>query len=327
MGKFKIPENEWSNIVDLYKQGLVQSKIAEQYNVSIDAIKGILKRCGITHRDKPSRFSDEEANYIIELYNSGVTTVELGVMYCMSDESIRRWLNIWGVPMRHTQYTFNEHYFDTIDDQNKAYFLGLLYSDGYHNVKQNVLSITLQEEDKHILEQLNALLENNRPLKFINNHAKNPNWKNCYQMAFISPHTSMVLEKYGVVGAKSLILEFPKWLNEELYPHFIRGFFDGDGHISKAQYKYNMSIISTESFCCAVQDILTNTLGIKSTMYISNGADKPTRTLMVTKKDMCKIFFDYIYKDANLYLLRKYNVYKSKYCNDDVNNNSVNIAN
>ena len=225
------------------------------------------------------------------------------------------------------KYNFNEHYFDTIDDQNKAYFLGLLYSDGYHNVKQNVLSITLQEEDKHILEQLNALLENNRPLKFINNHAKNPNWKNCYQMAFISPHTSMVLEKYGVVGAKSLILEFPKWLNEELYPHFIRGFFDGDGHISKAQYKYNMSIISTEAFCCAVQDILTNTLGIKSTMYISNGADKPTRTLMVTKKDMCKIFFDYIYKDANLYLLRKYNVYKSKYCNDDVNNNSVNIAN
>ena len=96
MGKFKIPENEWSNIVDLYKQGLVQSKIAEQYNVSIHALKGILKRCGITHRDKPSRFSDEEANYIIELYNSGVTTVELGVMYCMSDESIRRWLNIWG---------------------------------------------------------------------------------------------------------------------------------------------------------------------------------------------------------------------------------------
>lgn len=136
-----------------------------------------------------------------------------------------------------------------------------------------------------------------------------------------------MLKDYGLVGAKSLILEFPEWLNRDLYPHFIRGYFDGDGSISKEKYKYNMSIISTESFCSYVQKILLEDLGIESHMYISRSEEKSTRTLMITRKHLNKIFFDWLYRDANLYLQRKYNIYKSKYCNANINNISINVAN
>ena len=326
MGKVKIPESEYNNIIELYKQGWSQLKLAEKYNVSKDTIKEIFKKRNISRKDKPCRFSDSEIEKIKQLYNNGMTSYELGDIYNMSSVNMRRWLHLWGVEIRHTKYTFNEHYFDEIDNQDKAYIVGLLYADGYHNVKDNTISITLQEEDKHILESINILINSNRPLRFINNNEKNPNWKNCYQLSFTSPYVSNVLEQFGLIGAKSLVLEFPEQLDRDLYSHFIRGFFDGDGHISKGNYKYNMSIISTESFCSRVQKILLEELDIESHMYIPNSKEKSTRTLMITKKHLNKIFFDWLYKDANLYLKRKHDVYISKYCNNDINNTSINVA-
>lgn len=326
MGKLKIAESEHQNIIDLYKQGWSQPKIAEKYNVCRDVIKSILKKYGISRKDKPCRFTEEDIRHINQLYAKGISSDELGKMYDMTGESMRRWLHLWGVKLRSSKYTFDEHYFDIIDNQDKAYFLGLLYSDGYHNVKKNTISITLQAEDKHILDSMNDLLNSDKPLRFVNNSAKNPTWSDCYQLSFTSPHTSKVLEGYGLVGAKSLILEFPTWLDKELYQHFIRGVFDGDGSISKSKYKYNMSIISTEVFCSKIQEILSDELGIESHMYISSSPDKPTRTLMVTRKHLNKIFFDWLYKDANLYLKRKYDIYKSKYCDENINNISTNVA-
>lgn len=327
MGKVKISESEHQNIINLYKQGWSQPKIAEKYNVCRDTIKEILKKYNISRKDKPCLFSDDEIEKIKQLYNSGQTSYELSEMYNMSSVNMRRWLHLWGVQMRKSKYTFDEHYFDVIDNQDKAYIMGLFYSDGYHNVKDNTITITLQEKDKHILESINYLLNSDKPLRFVNNNARNPNWSDCYQLSLTSSYTSRVLETYGLVSAKSLILEFPKWLDKSLYQHFIRGVFDGDGSISTSKYKYNMSIISTESFCSKIQEILLDELGVESHIYISSSLDKPTRTLMVTKKHLNKIFFDWLYKDANLYLKRKYDVYKSKYCDENINNILVNVAN
>jgi hypothetical protein len=68
-----------------------------------------------------------------------------------------------------TVTTYNEHFFDVIDTPEKAYFLGLMYSDGcvWHTERTgktgNILyeyctSISLQETDKDILDKFkNAL--------------------------------------------------------------------------------------------------------------------------------------------------------------------------
>ena len=55
--------------------------------------------------------------------------------------------------------TINENYFDEINSEEKAYFLGLLYADGCnHNLdKKKKISISLQEEDKFILEQFSRI--------------------------------------------------------------------------------------------------------------------------------------------------------------------------
>ena len=44
----------------------------------------------------------------------------------------------------------------------------------------------------------------------------------------------------GCVKQKSHILKPPKNISNELLPHFLRGFFDGDGSIIKTKSKYNI---------------------------------------------------------------------------------------
>jgi intein/homing endonuclease len=57
----------------------------------------------------------------------------------------------------------------------------------------------------------------------------------------------------GMVPNKSLVLKFPD-IPKEMYRHFIRGYFDGDGslclHINKrGKFQPLLSITSTDDFC------------------------------------------------------------------------------
>ena len=56
------------------------------------------------------------------------------------------------------KYTLNHNYFNKINTEDKAYFLGLICSDGYIYTKWNVLEIQLQERDNYILKKLSFLI-------------------------------------------------------------------------------------------------------------------------------------------------------------------------
>ena len=64
------------------------------------------------------------------------------------------------------------------------------------------------------------------------------------------------LENLGMVANKSLILAFPTFISKELMPHFIRGYFDGDGCVwegkpkidSKGRYIHNVKFTFTGNF-------------------------------------------------------------------------------
>lgn len=130
---------------------------------------------------------------------------------------------------------YNENYFDIIDTPQKAYFLGLLYADGCisHTTRTSgsicyIMAIALQEDDKYVLEKFRIEMERPNNLLFIrgNDHRKA---KFCFTVSGEKIHHD--LEKHGCVERKSLILQFPTTVPEELMSHFIRGYFDGDGCI------------------------------------------------------------------------------------------------
>lgn len=48
-------------------------------------------------------------------------------------------------------------------------------------------------------------------------------------LTLASKYMCNTVEKWGLTQAKTFTINFPDFLPEELIPHFIRGYFDGDG--------------------------------------------------------------------------------------------------
>ena len=123
------------------------------------------------------------------------------------------------------------------------------------------------------------------------------------------------LSELGCVPNKSLVLKFPDYLSDDMLPHFIRGYFDGDGYIvdAKSGY-YRINLTSTKDFCISVQNIVFNLFGMNSHIYPASNKNGITSVLTLSKKHDIKTFLDWIYKDAELYLERKYKRYIETYC-------------
>lgn len=75
-------------------------------------------------------------------------------------------------------YITNNTYFDNIDTEDKAYFLGLIYADGCNDIPNNRLIITLIHTDGYLLERLNSLVNINRKVTVVKErHRKYKNGK------------------------------------------------------------------------------------------------------------------------------------------------------
>lgn len=299
-------------IITLYTNGMMQKDIANMFNTSKSSIGRFLRSYNVFGRTKLTQNDKEN---IVILYKSGNTMNEIALKYSISNKTVSEILHLSGVHIsgygEHSKkYTLNDHYFDIIDNQDKAYILGLLYADGCNTGRD--ISISLKSEDKYILEKINKLIGSNRELKLIPYHQKNEKWSDQYKLCITNKYMATRLIELGVVPCKSLILTFPDWLPDSLYPSFIRGYIDGDGCILKKECRVNF--VSTEQFCLKVAEIIHNKLNIHCSIYSSYGKDTITRFLQIAGRNQVKCFLDYIYNDANLYLIRKYDIYKTLYC-------------
>lgn len=207
------------------------------------------------------------------------------------------------------KYKIKDDFFDCIDTKEKAYFLGLLYADGYNNEKSGSIKLSLKEDDKQILETLNKLIFENKPLQF--NKSKNEKWSNIVTLQIVNRKISNKLVELGCMQAKSFKIKFPQFLPENLISHFIRGYFDGDGHISKNIKKRYLSIVSTGEFNIYIKELLLTKLQVTSRLIFRNPKNRITQTLVVSGDRQIKKVLDYIYKDATIYLDRKYQIYKN----------------
>jgi hypothetical protein len=267
-----------------------------------------------------------EYDNIINLYNSGLSQAKVGEIYNVGHYIIGKILKKCGVQARDDshkarKYTINENYFDSIDTPNKAYIIGLLYSDGCNYPPQHRVKLELQERDKNILEKINVEINSNKPLVFNNLSSKNANWQNTYRLDITNKHISDKLIELGVVQNKSLILEFPIWLDYSLYAPFLRGYFDGDGHIEWRKSKF-LTIVGTKQFCQHIKNFCENNLDINCSIRDTANVDSNTKLLCIFRKNNIKKFLDFIYNDAELYIERKYNVYQ-KICTEMNIDNSL----
>ena len=327
MERYKIKETEYQIVVDLYKQGLSQADISEKLNISNWIVRRIFEKYGISRKDKPERFIETEKTDIKELYIQGKTCQQIAELYGVSKCTISRLLRKNNVETREPsqymrKYSVDEDFFDVIDTPEKAYVIGILWADGCNYPPRNVVRLGLQAGDKQILEDISRLINSDKPLQFVKGRDRE---QDTYALNIVNKHISKVLDSLGMHQAKSLILEFPQWLDVKLYPAFIRGYYDGDGGLSKREHTYNVQIVGTSNMCYAMMNILSN-IGIASKVY-NTAHNDVTKSLYIGCKDNVKNFLDWIYKDATIYLNRKYDLYISKYYSEEnINNTLINVA-
>ena len=185
---------------------------------------------------------------------------------------------------------------------------------------KRTISMSLQEEDRYILERIRTEIGSEYQLEFIdysNKHDFGYTYKNQYRLLLFSTHMCKVLEEKGMLPNKSLILEFPKWLDESLYSHFIRGYFDGDGSVCFPANVDSaiLTITSTENFCLHIQKYIEEKLSITGYIADASNHNGTTKVYGIGNKEKVKTFLDWLYKDADIYLERKYQKYINKYYN------------
>jgi deoxyuridine 5'-triphosphate nucleotidohydrolase len=131
----------------------------------------------------------------------------------------------------HCRYhTLDDNYFSVIDNEFKAYVLGWIASDGH--LKHNGFSINIHIKDKEILEKIRNIICLDLPIHLSKNRPMINLTINSSQIAQdIGRHLNLPLK-----GKKDKLITIPN-IKESLKIHFIRGFFDGDGHVSNARYK------------------------------------------------------------------------------------------
>lgn len=275
--------------------------------------------------NKKKNFSTEtHKKDIIKLYEEGNSIIKIAKSYRVPPSTISRGLKRWKVKRREVDdqrrtYTLNKYYFDEIDSEDKAYFLGLLYADGC-NIKSGrsqQITLGLEESDVYILELFKKKIEYSGPLYFSKGvefkiNDKTYTRRNQFKLCISSSYLCKSLLEKGMVHRKSIDLCFPNFIKKEFISHFLRGFLDGDGciYIPKNKEKEKETMVTfytTEKFCIALKDFLKE-MGISSNIFVCS--HKKMSMLYISYIYNTYKLLSYIYKDSTVYLPRKYNKFQ-----------------
>ena len=133
------------------------------------------------------------------------------------------------------------------------------------------------------------------------------------------------LIKHNIIPLKSLILEFPTTLPENLISHFVRGMMDGDGCVFFSEKHSNyLSFVSTFEFINKLDYYIKEQLGdVYSTKY--QVTDKNTWKLFYNRKEDFLKIYNWLYTEPPflnrkhekfLSILKELNVDSNLYCKD-----------
>jgi hypothetical protein len=203
------------------------------------------------------------------------------------------------------KHSCNENYFEKIDSKEKAYWLGLLFADGYVRKRKQfegkykqggVIGISLKEGDEYLLEKLINDLESTYKLfKQVKNEFLS------YKLEIYSSKMSDDLINLGCVPNKSLKLQPPN-LECKFISHFIRGYFDGDGSIGIYDGRNKFSLLGTNEVLSWILSYFRNK-GMKTIPKISK--KKNIYQVQINSKLDIELIKNILYNSSDDYFLKR----------------------
>jgi len=201
------------------------------------------------------------------------------------------------------KHSLNEDRFSSISTQDDAYWLGFLMADGYvYNHTSYIVELGLKSSDRAHLESFAKYMQSSAPIQDRITNLKGKQHKSS-RISICSKTIVTNLDKLGCMQNKSLLLDFPVIPNE-LIPHYIRGYFDGDGCVyHRSDNQLEVSLIGTSQFLNKCADILLENASITSSKNFRKKGN--AYTFRVAGNKVARRFYDYIYNDSTIWLDRK----------------------
>jgi intein-encoded DNA endonuclease-like protein len=260
---------------------------------------------------------------IYELYQSGMTQPEIAKAFGICRTTVIKSLKgknkrekTWGMQKYKDE---NPFIFSEIDTEEKAYWFGFLLADGNITYPKSQkgqsrwrLRLFVTESDIDVILKFKAFMGNNRTIE----RKKNSNSVS-KPLAGITINNRQIVDDLiskGCVPDKSLQTNYPYFLiDTEFERHFIRGLFDGDGFITsyKKSGKFIVPVAGftsgTNSFLVELNERLLTITKSKIVPRKSTGNGGDVRIYSYCN---CSPFYDWMYRDATVWLERKRKKYK-----------------
>lgn len=293
-------------VIKLFKEGNSAYRISQILDCGKSSVLRNLKEWGfqeeLSKRNKTNKNNllKDKTEQVLELFEQNKNCTDIAKIVGHSESSVWKLLRSLGKDTNRDTYKVDEDFFKVINTQEKAYVLGWIYSDG-NIMPQGKFRITLHEKDREILEKIKEILKYEGVIY---------DFTKKQQVELCINRKSMIddLAKLGCYPNKVMTLKLPgeDQVPEELFHHFLRGYFDGDGslRVVNNSLKY-VNVVGSYEFIYG----LSEKLPFQHNIY-QRYKDRPqhlsSHQMFFNRQTESKAFLNYIYKDANIYLQRKF---------------------
>lgn len=216
---------------------------------------------------------------------------------------------------KRTQF-FNERFFETIETEEQAYWLGFCTADLSLFAKGYCFSLGLSGKDKGHVEKFRAALGSDKKITHVS-HGGFPSVHGADVLALYSKPLVCDLARHGVVTG-SLRRTPPPVLPDSLWRHYWRGLIDGDGGFARTRKKgrhlpeWSMHLVGSEECVKRFQQVSAEATG--ATGYINSKATtKPGQKLWrwgLAGSQQVLFLARHLYDGATVYLDRKKATYE-----------------
>lgn len=244
-------------------------------------------------------WTNEQKADIKHLYEEeGWTIKQIEKKYKSGHGNVSRMLDEMGVKKKsnvNKNRLLKENYFENIDCPEKAYYLGLLFTDGSINldpesIRSPMIQIELVETDIDILERMKKDLRSESKLKY-NKRANREHAT--YTFGVRNKKIAEDLAKWNIVPNKTY--EVDEIIIPENYKiDFLRGFIDGDGSLYWSNGSFHINVCGhSKNIISQIADLGNELINKenKTGIQCNNGVNRYTWN-GVYAKQLAKVLYE-----------------------------------
>lgn len=238
---------------------------------------------------------------------------QIGVEFGVDHKVIKRILvenniDIRGMRDALLKHYINGKYFEVVDTEQKAYWLGFIAADGCIDSNERSLRLDLSTKDRGHIEKFLEATESNYKTREYYTKQKSGRYTPMDRLLVSSPELCSNLIRHGVTPRKSSTLRFPN-IPQHLERHFVRGIFDGNGCVSGDSVRMCVCLCGTFDIVEKSKQIIAENSKAKINFPIK-GNDFFCTT-KIGGRNQVMAAYHIFYDDATVFLDRKKRKFES----------------